>query len=212
MSNNNNKFEIEKYIKDNLEKEELKNKVIINLTEDDNHEPYIEITYITEEGVEAGFVKNYDKLYDVKEFAVLHNYLLEEYISDAIIPIIYDPQTQNLNLLKRKNNSYKGYKFKSDQPNAFFVGYICNKDVSMSFEDKISYLTTIIATIMHKLTEEMVSTFIFKVKNEELQNRKYKKSWNYGYKEIEENTTRERIDDLNDSMIKTKFKLDLPKK
>jgi len=208
MSNNNNKFEIEEYIKDNLEKEELKNKVIINLTEDDSHEPYIEITYINEEGIEAGLVKNYAELNSVKDFAIGFNNLLEEYVSDAIIPIIYDPQTQNLNLLKRENNSYKGYKFKSDQPNAFFIGYIFNKHFIMSFAEKINYLSSIIATIMYKQTEETFGTLIFKVKNEELQNRKYKKSWNYGYEEIEDITTRDKIDYLNDSMIKTKFKLD----
>lgn len=211
MSENQKKFEIEKYIKDNLEKEEFKNKVIINLTEDDDHEPYIEITYIKEDGVEAGLVKNYNGLNSVKDFAVGFNSLLEEYVSDGIIPIIYDPQTQNLNLIKIKENSYAGYKFKSDQPNAFFVGYICNKDVSLSFNDKINYLSSIISTIMCKQTEDTFGTLIFKVKNKELQNRKYKKSWNYGYKEIEDIDTRENIDNLNDKMIKTEFQLGLTK-
>ena len=204
MSGNNNKFEIEKYIKDNLEKEELKNKVIINLTEDDNHEPYIEITYVTEDGIEAGLVKNYAELNSVKDFAIGFNNLLEQYFNDSIVPIIYDPQTQNLNLIKRKDNSYVGNKFKCDQPSAFFVGYICN---GKCFSEKIDLFCELIANIMIFQTKENFGDLIFKVKNKELQHVKYIKNWTTGYEEIEISKEQDEICEKNQEMIRTEFQL-----
>lgn len=204
MSNNNNKFEIEKYIKDNLEKEELKNKVIINLTEDDNHEPYIEITYITEDGIEAGLVKNYAELNSVKEFAIQYNDLLEQFFNDSIVPIVYDPQTENLNLIKKQNNSYVGNKFKCEQPYSFFVGYICN---DKCFSEKIDLFCELIANIMLSQTRENFGDLIFKVNGKEIQHVKYRKCWTTGYEEIEIPQERDKLCEKNQEMVRTEFQL-----
>ena len=204
MSDNNNKFEIEKYIKDNLEKEELKNKVIINLTEDDNHDPYIEITYITEDSVEAGLVKNYNNLKRVKEFAIQYNDLLEQFFNDSIVPVVYDPQTENLNLIKRKDNSYVGHNFKFNQPNAFFVGYICN---DKCYSEKIDLFCELIANIMLSQTRKNFGDLVFRVKNKEIPHVKYIKYWTTGYEEIEIPQERGKIRERNQEMIRTEFQL-----
>lgn len=207
MSNNNDKFEIKKYINSKLENDELKNKVIINLTEDDNHEPYIEITYVTEEGLTGGLIKNYAHLNKVKQIALKNSSCLEQYLGDYIIPIVYDPQTGKLNLIKIKDNSYVGNKFRTSQSEAFFVGYIYNNDISKCFSEKIDLFCELIAKIMLSQTKENFGNLIFMVKNKEIPHIKYRKIWNTGYESIDISKEQDELCEKNQETIRTEFQL-----
>lgn len=185
MSNNNNlkTFNITNYINSNLEDEILRNKVIICLKQDDNKEPYIEITYADEEGNEAGLTKNLEKLEKMTYLSdALFNSLLMP-PSDDISSVIYDVQVNKLNLINYKNGNYAGNKLMKDYEKIFFVGYIINKLSNLSFNKKVELLYAVMEKIMICLSFENLERVIFKVNNSELQNIYYIKTWTKGYDE-----------------------------
>ncbi len=177
--NSNNYFDVLSYIKDNLEEiTETEDRVIVSLNEDNNKEPYIEITYIDTDGNVAGLTKNYDSLNLIDSYADYYSEVIDISGKDNVTTIVYDTATGKLNLINTKNGICIGNKLKEDFGTAIFVGYIVNPKLLMSYEEKLKKLYDVMKEIMCAAYDHNYeSDFIFFVKEEEIGNVYTTKKW-----------------------------------
>ena len=142
MENNISHFNIFTYIKSKLEENPLvenEGLITVILNKDNNGEPYIEINYKDEEGDEASLTKNFNNLSLIADYASNYSDIFNTYDNDSIVSIIYDNDSEKLNLIRVKNGNYTGKKYMEDYDLAIFVGYII-EDKKLSKEEKINLL------------------------------------------------------------------------
>ena len=174
MENNKSYFNIFSYIKSKLEENPLvenKGLVTVILNKDNNGEPYIEIKYKNEDGDEAGLTQNFNDLSLVTDYASNYSDVFDTYDNDSIVSIIYDNDTEKLNLIRVKNGNYIGKKYMEDYDLAIFVGYII-EDKKLSKEDKINLLyKNVMEDIMDSVYQyDYHNNFIFMVGEQVLNN------------------------------------------
>ena len=174
MENNKSYFNIFSYIKSKLEENPLvenEGLVTVILNKDNNGEPYIEIKYKNEDGDEAGLTQNFNDLSLVTDYASNYSDVFDTYDNDSIVSIIYDNDTEKLNLIRVKNGNYIGKKYMEDYDLAVFVGYII-EDKKLSKEDKINLLyKNVMEEIMDSVYQyDYHNNFIFMVGEQVLNN------------------------------------------
>lgn len=174
MENNKSYFNIFSYIKSKLEENPLvenKGLITVALNKDNNGEPYIEIKYKNEDGDEAGLTQNFNDLSLVTDYASNYSDVFDTYDNDSIVSIIYDNDTEKLNLIRVKNGNYIGKKYMEDYDLAVFVGYII-EDKKLSKEDKINLLyKNVMEEIMDSVYQyDYHNNFIFMVGEQVLNN------------------------------------------
>ena len=174
MENNKSYFNIFSYIKSKLEENPLvenEGLVTVILNKDNNGEPYIEIKYKNEDGDEAGLTQNFNDLSLVTDYASNYSDVFDTSDNDSIVSIIYDNDTEKLNLIRVKNGNYIGKKYMEDYDLAIFVGYII-EDKKLSKEDKINLLyKNVMEDIMDSVYQyDYHNNFIFMVGEQVLNN------------------------------------------
>lgn len=174
MENNSSHFNIFNYIKSKLEENPLvenEGLITIILNKDNNGEPYIEIVYKNEDGAEAGLTKNFDNLSLITDYASNYSDVFHTYDNDSIVSIIYDNDSEKLNLIRVKNGNYTGKKYMEDYDLAIFVGYII-EDKKLSKEEKINLLyENVMEDIMDSAYQyNYQNSFIFMVGEQVLNN------------------------------------------
>ena len=174
MENNKSYFNIFSYIKSKLEENPLvenEGLVTVILNKDNNGEPYIEIKYKNEDGDEAGLTQNFNDLSLVTDYASNYSDVFDTSDNDSIVSIIYDNDTEKLNLIRVKNGNYIGKKYMEDYDLAVFVGYII-EDKKLSKEDKINLLyKNVMEDIMDSVYQyDYHNNFIFMVGEQVLNN------------------------------------------
>lgn len=174
MENSSSHFNIFNYIKSKLEENPLvenEGLITVILNKDNNGEPYIEIVYKNEEGDEAGLTKNFDNLSLITDYASNYSDVFNTYDNDSIVSIIYDNDSEKLNLIRVKNGNYTGKKYMEDYDLAIFVGYII-EDKKLSKEEKINLLyENVMEDIMDSVYQyNYQNSFIFMVGEQVLNN------------------------------------------
>lgn len=174
MESNTSHFNIFSYIKSKLEENPLvenEGLITIILNKDNNGEPYIEIAYKNEDGDEACFTKNFNNLSLITDYASNYSDIFNTYDNDSIVSIIYDNESEKLNLIRVKNGNYTGKKYMEDYDLAIFVGYII-EDKKLSKEEKIKLLyENIMEDIMDSVYQyNYQNSFIFMVGDQVLNN------------------------------------------
>lgn len=207
-NNNSNYFDIHNYISSKLEESEILEKVIVRLDEDCHKEPYIEITYIDQDGAEAGLTSNFDNLSIIMNYmSDDYSYVFDVFPNDAVMTIVYDTATEQLNLLKVRNGNYVGDKFLEDFETAIFVGYIINKKLNLSYEEKLKILYEVMKKLMlDAWNEDLESSFIFKIKDEEIFNQCISSDWKDGYSS---NETEKEAEKANLAVIESVYNVKL---
>lgn len=202
---NKNYFNVFEHINSNLEEEEISGQVIISLNEDCVKEPYIEVIYIDEDGDKAGFVNDYDNLSYIDSFACDFKDVFDVSNNDSVLSIVYDTDTYQLNLIRMRGKNYLGNKFSNNYGSAIFAGYIINKKLNLEYKEKLTILYEVMKEIMENCYEEdFESIFIFKVKEEIIENILVTRNWKDGFIENEDEQV-ENSDKYNLSIIEKEF-------
>lgn len=208
--NNENYFDIFECINKNLEEEDVSDQVIVSLNEDCVKEPYIDITYIDEAGEKANFISDYDNLSCIDGYASNYAGVFDVPEDASVRTIVYDTYTEQLNLIKVNGNDYIGTKFSGDyEGSAIFVGYVINKKLNLNYEEKLKILYGVMKELMESCYQEDYELdFIFKVKDEFLENIYVEKDWKEGSLENEEHEIEE-SNNKNLSIIEGVFNVSL---
>lgn len=202
------KLDIINYILSNLEEEKTNDKIVVSMNEDDNKEPFIDITYINKDGIKGGLTSNFENLKKVKTIANEVYSVFKARYDESIVPVVYDPLINKFNLIRMdKDGSYRGNKFHTDSLDAFFVGYIIdNKDKTLDYETKVEKLYDTIKFIMAYINKNLARKFIFKVKDNELKNIYFSKTWDNGF---EANNNQKESNSYNIDLISSAYGIDL---
>ena len=143
--------DIDKYLENRIEVEQLKNKVLVTLKRDFQVEPYIDITYIDENGRYHGIDSGVAELNKIKDFAVKYREIIKKINSPLVSGIVFNPVTNGFNMIKTDSNGeYLGNMSLSESINSFFVGYIVGKK-DLKYKDKIEILYRQMVDIMFRI-------------------------------------------------------------
>lgn len=205
MGQKDNYFSVFNYINSKLEKDEISDTAVVCMNQDCKNEPYIEINYINEDDVQASLTTNYENLYLIESCAETYSDtfdVFEDY--DNVMSVIYDTETEQLNLVKIRNGNCIGKKLKEDfEGTPIFMGYVINPTANLSYEEKIALLYEIMKEIMHNAyNNDLESSITFKVKEEVINNIYTIRTWKNGYYS---NDNEETTDQQNYKIVESVF-------
>lgn len=199
MENNSNYFNIHNYINSKLEEGTgREDYAVVQLSVDCANEPYIEIIYVDEDGEQAGLNTNYDNLECMAEYANKYSDVFEAFTEDdAVISVVYDPDTYSLDLIKVRNGNCISSKLKYDyQSWVTFVGYLINPTSNFTYEEKIKSLYEVMKKIMElSYDNDLEESVVFKVKDEIINNIYIVRDFNKGC------STNENVDITNQNNL-----------
>jgi len=203
--NNDNYFNIYSYMESKqgglVEKDSLDDVAIVCLNEDSNGEPYIEIDYIDYDG-QIGGLTSLEKLDAISEYADYYTNIFDVFSYNAIVSILYNLDTKQLDLINLKDKSCVDCDLTFNE-NSISVGYIINKKINFDFKTKVKILYELMKIIMLRSYEEGLKIdVVFKVKNQIISNI-------YQYDNEDNLEPCELSEQINLSIIKNQFEVDL---